>query len=66
MAFNALGAALWVATWSAVGYFAGNNLTAIYDELKRYELDLLTALGVLVVGLIGRRLWRRNRERRAT
>ena len=66
VAFNALGAALWVATWSAVGYFAGNNLTAIYDELKRYELDLLTALGVLVVGLIGRRLWRRNRERRAT
>ena len=66
VAFNALGAALWVATWSAVGYFAGNNLTAIYDELKRYELDLLTALGVLVFGLIGRRLWRRNRERRAT
>ena len=66
VAFNALGAALWVATWSAVGYFAGNNLTAIYDELKRYELYLLAALGVLVVGLIGRRLWRRNRERRAT
>ncbi len=64
VAFNALGAALWVATWSAVGYFAGNDLTAIYDELKRYELYLLAALGVLVVGLIGRRLWRRDRDRK--
>jgi membrane protein DedA with SNARE-associated domain len=66
LGFNALGAALWVATWSAVGYLAGNNLTAIYDQLKRYELYLLAALGVLVVVLIGHRLWRRNRERRAT
>lgn len=66
LAFNALGAALWVATWSAVGYFAGDNLTAIYDQLKRYELYLLAALGVLVVVLIGRWLWRRNRQRRAT
>ena len=66
VAFNALGAALWVATWSAVGYFVGNNLTAIYEELKRYELYLLAALGVLVVVLIGRRLWRRNTDRKLT
>jgi membrane protein DedA with SNARE-associated domain len=63
VAFNALGAALWVATWSAVGYLAGNNLTALYDRLSRYELYLLAALGVLVVVLVGRRLWRRNRRR---
>jgi membrane protein DedA with SNARE-associated domain len=66
LAFNALGAALWVATWSAVGYLAGNNLTAIYEQLQGYELYLLAALGVLVVVLIGRRLWRRTRGRRAT
>jgi membrane protein DedA with SNARE-associated domain len=66
LAFNALGAALWVATWSAVGYLAGNNLTAIYEQLHRYELYILAALAVLVVVLIGRRLWRRARARRAT
>jgi membrane protein DedA with SNARE-associated domain len=66
LAFNALGAALWVATWSAVGYLAGNNLTAIYDQLKRYELYLLAVLGLLVVGLIGRWLWQRHRDRRTT
>ena len=66
LVFNALGAALWVATWSAVGYLAGNNLTTIYDQLKRYELYLLAALGVLVVVLIGRWLRRRNQERRVT
>jgi membrane protein DedA with SNARE-associated domain len=66
LAFNALGAALWVTTWSAVGYLAGNNLTAIYDQLKRYELYLLAVLGLLVVGLIGRWLWQRHRDRRTT
>ena len=66
MAFNALGAALWVATWSAVGYLAGNDLTAIYEQLRRYELYLLIALVVLVVVVIVRRLWRRARDRRAT
>jgi membrane protein DedA with SNARE-associated domain len=66
LAFNALGAALWVATWSAVGYLAGNNLTAIYEQLHQYELYILAALAVLVVVLIGRRLWRRARARRAT
>jgi membrane protein DedA with SNARE-associated domain len=67
LAFNALGAALWVGTWSAVGYLAGNHLTAIYEQLNRYQLYLLAALVVLVVVLIGRRLWRRRtRDRKAS
>jgi membrane protein DedA with SNARE-associated domain len=65
LAFNALGAALWVAVWSAVGYFAGDHLTAIDDQLQRYELYLLAALAALVVVVLGRRLWRHSRERRA-
>jgi membrane protein DedA with SNARE-associated domain len=64
LAFNALGAGLWVATWSAVGYLAGNHLTAIYEQASRYELYLLGALAALVVVLIGRRLWRRWRRTR--
>jgi len=66
LGFNALGAALWVATWSAVGFFAGNNLTVLYDQLRRYELYLLIAVAVVVFALIGRRVWRHRRERPTT
>jgi membrane protein DedA with SNARE-associated domain len=61
-----MGAAVWVATWSAVGYLAGNNLIAIHEQLHRYELHLVAALAVLVVVLIGRRPWHRARDRWAT
>lgn len=46
LAFNALGAALWVALWSSVGYLAGNNIGVISAEIGRIEL---IALGLLVV-----------------
>ncbi len=58
--FNALGAAIWVGTWSAVGYLAGNHLDAIYAQVKRYELYLLIALAAVVVALVGRHLLRRR------
>lgn len=61
LAFNALGAALWVGLWTSVGYLAGDHITAIYDEFHRYETYLLIALGVLVVALLARWLWRRHR-----
>ena len=56
LAFNALGAALWVGLWVSVGDLAGAHLTAIYDTARRYELYVLAALGVLVVGLAVRHL----------
>jgi membrane protein DedA with SNARE-associated domain len=60
LVFNALGAAIWVGTWSAVGYLAGNHLDAIYAQLNRYELYLLIALAVLVVALVVGHLLRRR------
>jgi membrane protein DedA with SNARE-associated domain len=65
LAFNALGAALWVALWTAVGYFSGGHITAIYNGASRYSTYLAVAAGVLVVAFIARRLWRRRRERAA-
>ena len=62
LAFNALGAAIWVGTWSAVGYLACNHLDAIYAQVKRYELYLLIALAALAVALIIRHLLRRRRQ----
>jgi membrane protein DedA with SNARE-associated domain len=46
--FNALGAALWVGLWVTLGYLAGTHIVAVYDALRRYELYVLVAAGVLV------------------
>jgi membrane protein DedA with SNARE-associated domain len=64
LAWNALGAALWVAVWTCVGYFSGNHIDSIYHTATRYSTYLAIAFGVFVVAWIGRRLWR-QRARRA-
>jgi membrane protein DedA with SNARE-associated domain len=60
--YNALGAALWVTTWTTVGYLAGDHITAIYDAISRYSLYLLGAAAVLLVLFVIRRR-RRARAR---
>lgn len=65
LAFNSLGAALWVGCWTSVGYLAGNNITTIYDDINRYALYVLGAIVVIVVLLILRRLRKRKRARSA-
>ncbi|MCQ8193721.1 DedA family protein [Streptomyces rugosispiralis] len=60
LAFNLLGAALWVGLWAGVGYAAGSHITAIYTEVTRYSTYLLIALGVLVVALVARAVLRRR------
>lgn len=62
LAFNALGAALWVGLWVTLGDLAGNNITPIYNTVQRYSLYLLIALGVAIVALIVRYLVRRRRR----
>lgn len=64
LAFNALGAALWVGLWVTLGDLAGNHITPIYNTITRFSLYLLIALGVLIVGLIVRHLLRRRRSDR--
>ena len=59
--FNAIGAALWVGVWVSVGYLAGTHITAIYNQVTRYSLYVLIALGVLAVAFVARRLLRRRR-----
>ncbi|MFJ3309304.1 DedA family protein [Streptomyces sp. NPDC086549] len=60
LAFNALGAALWVGLWATLAYEAGTHITALYDEITRYQLYALIALGVLAAALVGRHLLRRR------
>ena len=66
LAFNALGAGLWVGVWAGLGYLAGTRIAPIYEQIHRYQLYLLAALGVVVVALITRHLLRRRRTPQAT
>jgi membrane protein DedA with SNARE-associated domain len=63
LAFNALGAALWVGTWVSLGYFAGNHINTIYHYITQYSLYVLIALAVLLAGYITRHVLRRRRRR---
>jgi membrane protein DedA with SNARE-associated domain len=58
LAFNALGAALWVAVWTSVGYFSGSHINTIYNAATRYSTYLAVAVAVLIIAYITRRLWK--------
>jgi membrane protein DedA with SNARE-associated domain len=62
LAFNALGAVLWVGVWATIGYTAGRHITVIYERISRYELLLGVALGVGLTALIAMHLFRRWRK----
>jgi membrane protein DedA with SNARE-associated domain len=60
---NALGAALWVGTWTTVGDLAGRHISTLYSVIVRYGLYELIAVAVVAAALlmrfaVRRRLWR--------
>jgi membrane protein DedA with SNARE-associated domain len=61
LGFNALGAALWVGVWTAIGYFSGSHIDTIYKAATRYSTYLAIAVVVLILAYIARRLWKRRR-----
>jgi len=61
IAFNALGAALWVATWVSLGAVAGGHIVTVYNWFTRLGLYVLIILGALIVALIVRHVIRRHR-----
>jgi membrane protein DedA with SNARE-associated domain len=63
--FNAIGAALWVAVWCAIGYLSGSHIDSIYNTATQYSTYLAIAFGVLVLAFIGRAVWRRQNRRAA-
>jgi membrane protein DedA with SNARE-associated domain len=64
VAFNALGAALWVGTWVSAGYFAGEHIATIYTDITRYSLYAAAAAVVVIAAWIAVRVRRRRRSRR--
>ncbi len=63
LVFNAIGAALWVAVWTSIGYFSGSNIDTIYNTAARYSTYLAIAVGVLLLAYIARRIVRARRAR---
>lgn len=49
--FNALGAALWVTTWTLVGDLAGQHLDTIYRDFQRYSL-IAVILAVIAIAIV--------------
>ncbi|WP_316770849.1 DedA family protein [Streptomyces sasae] len=62
LVFNAIGAALWVGLWASLAYVAGTHITAVYDEISRYQLYALIALAALVAALVLRHMLRRRHQ----
>lgn len=62
LAFNALGAALWVGTWVSLGYLAGDHIDTIYHYITRYSFYLLIVLVVLAAGYAVWHILRRRRR----
>ena len=63
LAFNALGAALWVGTWVSLGYLAGKHIDGIYHDMTRYSYYVLIVLAVVLAAYIARHILRRRRRR---
>ncbi|MFF0297962.1 DedA family protein [Kitasatospora sp. NPDC004614] len=59
---NAAGAALWAGVWTAIGYFAGSNITVLYRQAVRYQVLLLVSV-LAVLALLVTRAWLRHRRR---
>ena len=59
--FDAIGAALWVAVWTSVGYFSSSHIDTIYNDATRYDTDLAIAFGALLLAYIARRVLRARR-----
>jgi membrane protein DedA with SNARE-associated domain len=58
--FNAIGAALWVGLWSAVGYFGGSHI----ETFLRYQLYFTLGILAIAVLYVGYRVLKRTRTNR--
>ena len=65
LGYNALGAVLWVGTWCALGFLAGEHTAEIYDTFERYKWYVIGALVVVVAIVIAHRVRRSRAERPA-
>jgi membrane protein DedA with SNARE-associated domain len=58
LAFNAVGAALWVCVWAGIGYLSGSHIDSIYNAAARYDAYLAIAVAALLLIFLASRLRR--------
>jgi membrane protein DedA with SNARE-associated domain len=56
-----LGSVLWVAMLARLGFLAGNHIAPIYEQVQRYQVYVLLAVGAALAALIVRHLLRCRR-----
>ena len=61
LACNALGAALWVATWVSIGFYAGQHITPIYNAVTKYSLYAAIAAVIVIAVWVALRVRKRRR-----
>jgi len=54
LALNAVGAALWVGVWTAVGDLAGSHIATLYPWITRYGTYELAAVAIVAAVLLVR------------
>jgi membrane protein DedA with SNARE-associated domain len=64
---DAIGGTLWVAVWVGLGYFTGDHVDKVYATVMRYQMYVIVAVALVLVGavawhVVGRRR-RAARER---
>jgi membrane protein DedA with SNARE-associated domain len=52
---------LWVAVWAGLGFLAGNHIAPIHEQVQRYQVYVLLAVGAALAALIVRHLLRCRR-----
>jgi membrane protein DedA with SNARE-associated domain len=63
--FNAIGAALWVAVWTTIGYVSGSHINTIYSAATRSEVYLAIAVGAIL--MLSLSIWlKRSKARSAS
>jgi membrane protein DedA with SNARE-associated domain len=65
LAFNAVGAGLWVGVWASVGYFSGDHITSIYNTATHYSLIFGIVVGVVLIAYIAWRVQKAWSQRSA-
>jgi membrane protein DedA with SNARE-associated domain len=60
LTFNTIGAALWVGSWTTIGYFAGSHIS----NFRRYELYITILAAVVLAALIFKKIYKVTKNRR--
>jgi membrane protein DedA with SNARE-associated domain len=63
LVFNMMGAALWVALWTCIGYFSGSHINTIYATATSYSTYLAIGVVAFLLAYIARRVVRVRRAR---